>query len=89
MATFSDFLSRQKKDHIEFLEDDPISGNLVFTFSLGGRRDYQLPADEEGSCFHARATTKTARSAVRQHLGRQSLGAVAVSAALFVTLHRK
>ena len=58
MATFSDFLSRQKKDDIEFLEDDPISGNLVLAFSLGGRKQYKLSAAEEGSCFHARATTK-------------------------------
>ena len=49
---------KRRVDRIEFLEDDPISGNLVFTFSLGGRRDYQLPADEEGSCFQARETTK-------------------------------
>ena len=42
---------KRRVDRIEFLEDDPISGNLVFTFSLGGKRDYQLPADEEGSCF--------------------------------------
>jgi len=31
---------------------------LVLAFSLGERRDYQLPADEEGSCFQARETTK-------------------------------
>ena len=49
---------RRRVDRIEFLEDDPISGNLVFTFSVGGRRDYKLPADEEGSCFQARETTK-------------------------------
>ena len=49
---------KRRVDRIEFLEDDPISGNLVFTFSLGGRRDYQLPADEEGSCFQARKATK-------------------------------
>ena len=42
---------KRRVDRIEFLEDDPISGNLVFTFSLDGKRDYQLPADEEGSCF--------------------------------------
>ena len=45
-------------DRIEYLDDDPISGNLVFTFSLGGRRDYQLPSDEEGFCFQAREPTK-------------------------------
>ena len=49
---------RRRVDRIEFLEDDPISDNLVFTFSVGGRRDYQLPADEERSCFQARETTK-------------------------------
>ena len=49
---------KRRVDRIEFLEDDPISGNLGFTFSLGGRRVYQLPADEEGSCFQARETTK-------------------------------
>ena len=49
---------KRRVDRIEFLEDDPISGNLVFTFSLGGRSDYQLPADEEGFCFQARETTK-------------------------------
>ena len=49
---------KRRVDRIEFLEDDPISGNLVFTFSVGGRRDYKLPADEEGSCFQARETTK-------------------------------
>ena len=49
---------KRRVDRIEFLEDDPISGNLVFTFSLGGRRDYQLPEDEEGSCFQARETTR-------------------------------
>ena len=49
---------KRRVDRIEFLGDDPICGNLVFTFSLGGRSDYQLPADEEGSCFQARETTK-------------------------------
>ena len=49
---------KRRVDRIEFLKDDPICGYLVFTFSFGGRQDYQLPADEEGSCFQARETTK-------------------------------
>ena len=57
---------KRRVDRIEFLEDDPISGNLVFTFSLGGKRDYLLPADEEGSCFQARETTKKEVSAKKR-----------------------
>jgi len=49
---------KRRVDRIEFLEDDPISGNLVFTFSSGGRQDYRLPEDELGSCFQARETSR-------------------------------
>ena len=51
-------VGNRRVDRIEFLEGDPISVNLVFTFSLGGRRVYQLPEDEQGSCFQARETTQ-------------------------------
>ena len=49
---------RRRVDRVEFLEDNPISRNLVFTFSLGGRRAYLLPEDQEGSCFQVRETSK-------------------------------
>ena len=39
---------KRRVDRIEFLGDDPICGNLVFTFSLGRRSHYQLTADEVG-----------------------------------------
>jgi len=47
---------RRRVDRVEFVADDPLSRSLVFTFSLGGRSDYVLPQDEEGSCFQARET---------------------------------
>ena len=49
---------RRRVDRVEFLEDNPIGRNLVFTFSLGGRGAYLLPEDQEGSCFLARETSK-------------------------------
>ena len=47
---------RRRVDRVEFVADDPLSRSLVFTFSLGGRSDYVLPQDEEGSCFQALET---------------------------------
>jgi len=47
---------RRRVDQVEFIADDPVSRSLVFTFSLGGRNDYRLPQDDEGSCFQARET---------------------------------
>ena len=41
---------RRRVDRVEFVADDPLSRSLVFTFSTGGRSDYLLPEDEEGSC---------------------------------------
>ena len=57
---------RRRVDRVEFLEDNPISRNLVFTFSFGGRGAYLLPEDQEGSCFLARETTKTKGCLSRQ-----------------------
>ena len=51
---------RRRVDRVEFLEDNPISRNLVFTFSVGGRGAYLLPEDQEGSCFQVRETRKKA-----------------------------
>ena len=45
---------KRRVDRVEFVADDPLSSSFVFTFSLGGRSDYLLPADEEGSCFQVR-----------------------------------
>ena len=49
---------RRRVDRVEFVADDPLSRSLVFTFSLGGKRDYVLPEDEEGSCFQTRETKR-------------------------------
>ncbi len=45
---------KRRVDRVELVADDPLSRSLVFTFSLGGRSDYLLPEDEEGSCFQVR-----------------------------------
>ncbi|QPN64476.1 HNH endonuclease [Synechococcus sp. CBW1004] len=47
---------RRRVDRVEFVADDPLSRSLIFTFSLGGRSDYRLPEDEQGSCFQERET---------------------------------
>lgn len=47
---------RRRVDRVEFVADDPLSRSLVFTLSLGGRSDYVLPQDEEGSCFQERVS---------------------------------
>ena len=49
---------RRRVDRVEFVADDQLSRFLVFTFSLGGRSDYLLPEDEEGSCFQVRETKR-------------------------------
>ncbi|MCP9907895.1 HNH endonuclease [Cyanobium sp. BA5m-21] len=49
---------RRRVDRVEFVADDPLSRSLVFTYSTGGRSDYLLPEDEEGSCFQVRETKR-------------------------------